>query len=224
VPFPKHELLEEFGSYWGSQVAWMLGMAIYEGFEEIHLYGIHMACDDEWVMQKDGCEYYIGLARGRGIKVFIPPVCELLKTPFLYGFEDPSHLFHKIMLQLKDMERNIKEVEVSRNINRDKRNQIWGGLNLHYDTDEEKVAAKNEVTELIKSDYALKQELDQLKGSRATYDYLKKAWIGKWYVGGKKDGLKTEAFQGDCDNCRNKGAINDITVESSCGLNAGRSQ
>ena len=92
VPFPKHELIEEFGRYFSSQISWMLALAIYEGFEEIHLYGIHMAVDDEWAFQKDGVEYYIGLARGMGIKVFAPPTCELLKTGFMYGFEDAGHL------------------------------------------------------------------------------------------------------------------------------------
>jgi hypothetical protein len=186
VPFPKHELVEEFGTYWTSCVAWMMGLAIYEGFEEIHLYGVHFAMDDEYALQKDGLEYYIGLAKGRGIKVFIPPTCEILKSPFMYGFEDPSHLFHKIMLEIKDHDRKIKEVEVKRNLKRDRRNQIWGGLNLSYKTEDEKAQAQVEIKEIIKDDWLLNNELNQLQGSKGTYEYLKKHWLCKWYLEGEK--------------------------------------
>ena len=207
VPFPKHELVERFGTYWGSQVAWMLGLAIYEGFEEIHLYGVHMALEDEWTMQKEGCEYYIGMARGLGIKVFIPPVCELLKTPFMYGFENPSHLFHKITLQVGDLERKKAEAEVRRNKNRDERNKIWGGIHLDYNTDEKKKQAEKDVMDLVRKDFLIKQEYDQIKGSLATYEYLKKNWISKWYTGRGENGFKTKATVANSDG-GNESSIN----------------
>ena len=211
VPFPKHELLEEFGRYWGSCVAWMMGLAIHEEFEEIHLYGVHMALPDEYANQKDGIEYFIGLARGRGIKVFVPPTCELLKTPFLYGFEDPSHLFHKVTLQLKEIEFKEAEVKVKRNKNRDKRNQLWGGLNLHYSDEKAEKEATDHTRELVKEDWLLNEELNQLIGSRATYKYLLNNWICNWYPGGVGNGeSENQTFIESCNDSRDEGAINDI--------------
>jgi len=46
-----------------------------------------MATYTEYATQRASCEYYIGVAIGKGIKVFIPPQADLLKTKFRYGFE-----------------------------------------------------------------------------------------------------------------------------------------
>jgi hypothetical protein len=43
--------------------------------------------NSEYSHQRPSCEYFIGIAQGRGITVTIPPDCELLKTDFLYGFQ-----------------------------------------------------------------------------------------------------------------------------------------
>ena len=117
--------------------------------------------------------------------MFIPPVCELLKTPFLYGFEDPSHLFHKVVFEVQELDRKIKECEVKRAKNRDTRNQIAGATRIKFDY-ENKEQADRDIEELIKDDWLLNNELQQLKGSKATYEYLQKNWVCRWYPGGKQ--------------------------------------
>jgi hypothetical protein len=47
-----------------------------------------MANDIEYQSQRPSCEYFIGLARGKGIEVYVPPESDLLKCMYLYGFED----------------------------------------------------------------------------------------------------------------------------------------
>lgn len=47
-----------------------------------------MAADDEYGYQRPNCEYLIGLARGRGIKVVIPdesPLCKFQDTGIKFG-------------------------------------------------------------------------------------------------------------------------------------------
>jgi hypothetical protein len=70
--------------YLTSSIAYQLAFAIYERFEEIHLYGIDLNTGGEYAWQKAGVEYLIGLAAGRGIRVVIPDNCALLKGK-LYG-------------------------------------------------------------------------------------------------------------------------------------------
>lgn len=88
TPYPLKEITDTFGNYFTNTVSWMLALAIYEGFEEIGIWGVDMAVSTEYYYQRPSCEYFIGLAIGRGIKVTIPPEADLLKTRFLYAFQE----------------------------------------------------------------------------------------------------------------------------------------
>lgn len=88
VPFPKDAVIAEFGDYFNNSISWMIALAILEGFEEIHVYGVDMAQDTEYGHQRPSCEYFLGLARGMGREVYVPVESDLLKVPYLYGVED----------------------------------------------------------------------------------------------------------------------------------------
>lgn len=82
--YPFDAVAESVGDYWCSSIAYMLSLAIHEGAEEIGIYGVDMRGDDEYGYQKPNCEYLIGLARGRGIKVHVPdqsPLCKFVSPP-----------------------------------------------------------------------------------------------------------------------------------------------
>jgi hypothetical protein len=66
----------------------MIAMAVMEGYEEIGVYGVDMAQNTEYDHQRPSCEYFLGFARGRGIKVTLPKTSDLLQCRWLYGFED----------------------------------------------------------------------------------------------------------------------------------------
>lgn len=84
---PKQFIEEHCGTqYFTSSIAWMLGLAIAEGFTTIGVYGVDMAQDTEYVEQKPCCEYLIGKAQGRGIEVLIPKTSDLMKAIGQYGF------------------------------------------------------------------------------------------------------------------------------------------
>lgn len=90
MAYPLEAMLEKFGDYFTNSISWMLALAIHEGFEEIHVYGVDMAVDTEYHHQRPSCEYFLGLANGMGIKTHIPDTADLLKTRFLYGFDEPK--------------------------------------------------------------------------------------------------------------------------------------
>ena len=77
-----------FGDYFYSTISYMLALAIAEGFEEIGLWGIDLAHDSEYEYQKPSAEYFLGIARGQGIKIYLPEQSALLKGMYRYGYED----------------------------------------------------------------------------------------------------------------------------------------
>jgi hypothetical protein len=91
VPYPTDAILEMFPRhYFNCTVSWMLALAILEGATEIGLWGIDMALSDksgngEYEQQRPSAEYIIGHAEARGIKVYLPPESDLLRTVHLYG-------------------------------------------------------------------------------------------------------------------------------------------
>lgn len=66
-------------AYWNSSIAYIMALAIHEGAREIAIYGVDMDGTDEFGYQKANMEYLIGIARGRGINVYVPPESALCK-------------------------------------------------------------------------------------------------------------------------------------------------
>lgn len=66
--------------YLESSIAYMMAQAILElkPGDRIGIWGVDLHCESEHAYQRPNLEYLIGLARGMGIKVFIPPQSQLL--------------------------------------------------------------------------------------------------------------------------------------------------
>jgi hypothetical protein len=88
VKYPKEEIEKRFRPYFCSTIDYMMGLALYEGFEEIHIYGVDMSVAEEWSVEKPSMSYWLGRAEGMGVKIFLPAMCDLLKSYFFYGYED----------------------------------------------------------------------------------------------------------------------------------------
>lgn len=81
--------------YLESSIAYMMGLAMLEferqqrfGGMKIGIWGVDLHCESEYAYQRPNLEYLIGMARGMGIKVFIPPQSALLTHQMgkPYGF------------------------------------------------------------------------------------------------------------------------------------------
>ena len=76
--------------YIESSISWMMAQAILElkPGDKIGIWGVDLHCESEYAYQRPNLEYLIGLARGRGIKVFIPPHSALMTHAFgvPYGY------------------------------------------------------------------------------------------------------------------------------------------
>lgn len=76
--------------YLESSIAYMVAQALLElkPGDRIGIWGVDLHCESEYAYQRPNLEYLIGLARGMGIKVYIPPQSALLSHQHgcPYGF------------------------------------------------------------------------------------------------------------------------------------------
>ncbi len=87
-PYPLAEIIKKFGRYFTNSVSFMIALAIDQGYAEIGCYGVDMATTSEYGPQRPSCEFFLGVAAGLGRIITIPDQSDLLKTKFLYGFEE----------------------------------------------------------------------------------------------------------------------------------------
>jgi hypothetical protein len=117
ITYPLDQVVKMFGDYLTNTISYELALAIMEGFEEIHVYGVDMAVSsklvlhDEYSKQRPSCEYFLGIAQGRGIKIFIPDTSDLLKARFMYGYDEPRQ--HKWEAKMADMKKHISGQKIN---------------------------------------------------------------------------------------------------------------
>lgn len=98
VAFPMEEIADDQGrtcygtAYLESSIAYMMALAIYEKVDRIGIWGCDLSTGGEYAYQRPNMEYLIGLARGRGIKVYVPPQNALLSPcrEVPYGLNNPD--------------------------------------------------------------------------------------------------------------------------------------
>jgi hypothetical protein len=77
-------------NYLTSSFAYMIPIAILDGFERIEMYGFEMSDNTEYIKQKACAEFWIGQAMGRGIEIYLPEGCQIMSNE-LYGGEERSY-------------------------------------------------------------------------------------------------------------------------------------
>lgn len=92
--YPFGDILETYGAnkkrvrYFTSTAPYLIALAIYRGYERIEMYGFEMSSQEEYGYQKACTEFWLGIAIGKGIEVYLPPNCRLLgETEELYGYD-----------------------------------------------------------------------------------------------------------------------------------------
>ena len=80
VEYPFDDVATSVGqAYWNSSIAYVMAMAIHEGAKQIWIWGVDMTGGDEYAYQRPNMEYLIGVAKGKGIDVYIPEQSALCK-------------------------------------------------------------------------------------------------------------------------------------------------
>lgn len=112
VPYALEAVLRDFSvpadrHNFNNSISYMIAYGIAMQFKEIHLYGVDMAQDQllsaEYRQQRPSCEFFLGIAVGRGIRLYLPPGSDLLVSDHLYGFEDGTPLMLKRLARLQEL-------------------------------------------------------------------------------------------------------------------------
>ena len=91
IEYPLGAVSDLVGDYYNSSIAYMLGLAIFEGSDKIGVWGVDMdgpgepGHANEYRDERPNCEYLLGFAKAKGIEIYLPEKCPLLK----FGGEFP---------------------------------------------------------------------------------------------------------------------------------------
>lgn len=126
--FPQDEINQALGRYFTNSISWMIAHALKEGVTELHIYGVDMATGTEYASQRPSCEYFLGLAAGAGVKVYVPPQSDLLKLVAMYGVEDDSALHAKMVERETELVQRGRQLETQLGQAQTQLAQIQGAL------------------------------------------------------------------------------------------------
>ena len=113
IAYPRDEMARYFfgkdPAYFTNSFSYMLALAIHEKVDEIHLYGVDMSREHEHAWERPSIEYFLGWARGAGIKVMLPETSDLLKCIGFYGYGENNPYENEA--KLRDQLAEVKVAE-----------------------------------------------------------------------------------------------------------------
>ena len=121
VKYPHDEIKERFhldamgnNLYVTNTITWMLLLAIYEGYTDISLYGVHMSHETEYAYQRSSCSWALGIIHGlmlAGEKytIRIAEQSSLLKAEYEYGYDEPTKTMQYLQGRLDGLKAGVKE-------------------------------------------------------------------------------------------------------------------
>jgi len=129
--FPKDEVLAFWSKFWPWRVdrhgkasagkdyevsspSWMLMWAVAQGYTEIHIYGIHLSTEWEYLQQRPNLEFLIGVAAGLGIKIVLPDIVPICQAKFTYGYETKADAsLQPVQLQIDSLKRQAQKTHAA---------------------------------------------------------------------------------------------------------------
>ncbi len=130
VQYPTEEITKKYRNYFTNTVSWMIAHAIEEDVETIGVWGVDMANATEYAAQRPSCEYFLGIAEGKGIEVVLPVESDLLRTTGQYGLTDDSELAKAAEVRIADMQARVNEAMNAQNQNAMAISKLQGGIEV----------------------------------------------------------------------------------------------
>lgn len=102
VAYPKAEVSMRFRKYFTNGLAYMLGLLLLEHvngqtIQRLEVWGADMRHSEEYQIQRPCFEFWLGVAQGLGIDVYVPPSSALLSADFDYGYEEQGGLISEAL-------------------------------------------------------------------------------------------------------------------------------
>lgn len=135
-PFPAHQIASRTIPYFTNSVAWMAAHAVLSLHDddglipegaELGLWGIDMSVATEYARQRPSCEFWLGMAAGRGITISIPVESDLLKSAGMYGVEEDP-LGAKLQSRKGEIDGHLTTLERERQALMQRMGEIDGGI------------------------------------------------------------------------------------------------
>lgn len=191
-------LREQYGDterYFTNSISYMLAYALYCNVDEVGVWGVDMALDNEYTSQRPSVEYWIGLLRGAGITVHIPASCDLLQKSHLYGyeFEEGSRFMER--LEARDRELKARKDDAENKIQQaaqlraaalttaDQLEEILVSdydlpAGLESDLEQTVRAARQEGKQAEAQIEQMRQTVQRLAGAKEDVGYVKRSFAG----------------------------------------------
>ena len=147
---------------------------------------------NEYSYQRPSVEYFVGIARGMGIKVYVPEKCDLLKAMWMYPFESDCSMRVKMDSRRQELQQRINQARGSFEQIRSEAEHLAGEVNsltglkgqmdpntpMHKDT----CARIDELTQNINGMRSecegFKEQAAQLQGALDNMSYVEQCWMG----------------------------------------------
>ncbi len=123
--YPIEAMIAKYGQYFfTSTVSMMMALAIEHILEarkesgevnnEIGLFGVDMATDEEYAAQRPGCQFFIRECHLNKISVIIPPESDIAEPPPVYGFCMESRKWRKFEARRNELRNRIAALKAQR--------------------------------------------------------------------------------------------------------------
>lgn len=163
VKFPLDEIIEMFlpnvkrgedvNKYFTSSYSFMLALALYMAaksdipFSELTVgtWGFEMATDTEYRYQKGSTEYWMGIATGLGVHMYIPPECRLIRGA-IYGWE-VSRMINRQRLEFLKRQSIMVQDALEKEL-----------MRINGKRDETEKLLRGATKEALKQTYAIRQQ------------------------------------------------------------------
>lgn len=128
VRFPREELMAVLGGYFTNSISWMIAHALSEGVTHLSIFGVDLAQGTEYASQRPSAEYFLGIAVGMGVQVYVPETSDLLKTGTLYGVDDDSWMHARLAQREAELVAQMGQVHEQTNQGHLRLAQLQGAL------------------------------------------------------------------------------------------------
>lgn len=184
--------------YFTSTPGQMMAQAVFEGYGEIHLYGVDLLQDEEYAYQRPGCEAWAMLAAGLGVKVYVPKASALFRANYVYGYTEP-------MVEFGSMTPLVEFVKTKATHAEQGQQQMAAALNTINGARQMRAAVAQKITEgkdvaaitaylaeqetnLSKQFDNARDELNKVGGQREVLVSMS-AWVSHFGRGGTLEGM-----------------------------------
>lgn len=123
VAYPREGVRDEYmlsamggHLYCTNTITWMILCALYEGYTDFSLFGVHMAHETEYSYQQPSVSWAVGIIHGYMLaglpySLTVAEDSELLKARYEYGFEEPTQDIRELDKRIEGLKKGASEGE-----------------------------------------------------------------------------------------------------------------